>query len=95
MRIRAATMASIQIFVVGYGNEVLVHETPAISRHFERDPIPYALDTEWPVGAAGFEPLHFGISPRDWSPESGRSLRPQPRDATDVGGSRAGRQTDG
>jgi hypothetical protein len=30
----AATMASIQIFVVGYGNEVLVHETPAISRHF-------------------------------------------------------------
>ncbi len=30
-----------------------------ISRHFERDPIPYALETDWPVGAAGFEPLHI------------------------------------
>jgi hypothetical protein len=30
----------------------------AISRHFERDPIPYALETDWPVGAGGFEPLH-------------------------------------
>jgi hypothetical protein len=26
--------------------------------HFERDPIPYALETDWPVGAAGFEPVH-------------------------------------
>ena len=26
--------------------------------HFECDPIPYALETDWPVGAAGFEPLH-------------------------------------
>ncbi len=26
-----------------------------------RDPIPYALETDWPVGAAGFEPLHIGI----------------------------------
>ena len=34
----------------------------AISRHFERDPIPYALETDWPVGAAGFEPLHL-----DWN----------------------------
>jgi hypothetical protein len=33
----------------------------AISRHFERDPIPYALDSDWPVEAGGFEPLHFGI----------------------------------
>ena len=24
----------------------------------KRDPIPYALETDWPVGAAGFEPLH-------------------------------------
>jgi hypothetical protein len=24
-----------------------------------RDPIPYALETDWPVGAAGFEPLHL------------------------------------
>ena len=31
----------------------------AISRHFERDPIPYALETDWPVGAGGFEPLHI------------------------------------
>ena len=29
--------------------------------HFERDPIPYALETDWPVGAAGFEPLHLRI----------------------------------
>src|SRR6476620_3137087 len=33
----------------------------AISRHFERDPIPYALETDWLAGAGGFEPLHFGI----------------------------------
>ena len=33
----------------------------ANSRHFERDPIPYALETDWPVGAAGFEPLRFRI----------------------------------
>jgi hypothetical protein len=26
-----------------------------------RDPIPYALETDWPVEAGGFEPLHFGI----------------------------------
>jgi hypothetical protein len=31
----------------------------AISWHFERDPIPYALDTDWLVGAAGFELPHF------------------------------------
>jgi hypothetical protein len=29
----------------------------AISRHFERDPILYALETDWPVGAGGFEPV--------------------------------------
>jgi hypothetical protein len=22
-------------------------------------PVPYALETDWPVGAAGFEPLHL------------------------------------
>ena len=36
-----------------------MREMSAISRHFERDPIPYALETDWPVGAAGFEPLHL------------------------------------
>ena len=25
------------------------------------DSIQYALETDWPVGAAGFEPLHLGI----------------------------------
>src|ERR1700716_2296639 len=34
------------------------------ARHFERYPIPYALETDWPVGAAGFEPLHAGIEIR-------------------------------
>jgi hypothetical protein len=29
--------------------------------HDPRDPIPYALETDWPVGAAGFEPLHIRI----------------------------------
>ena len=36
-----------------------MNETPPW--HFERDPIPYALETDWPVEAGGFEPLHFGI----------------------------------
>ncbi len=27
----------------------------ATAQHFERDPISYALETDWPVGAAGFE----------------------------------------
>jgi len=30
----------------------------AISRRFERDPIPYALETDCPLEAAGFEPPH-------------------------------------
>jgi hypothetical protein len=47
----------------------LLRRSPAnplqpISRHFERDPISYALETDWPVGAAGFEPLHFRIEIR-------------------------------
>jgi hypothetical protein len=37
----------------------------AISWHFERDPIPYALETDWPVEAGGFEPLHFRIGIRE------------------------------
>jgi hypothetical protein len=27
----------------------------AISWHFERDPIPYALETDWPLGHIGVE----------------------------------------
>ncbi len=27
----------------------------------KRDPIPYALEADWLVGAAGFEPLHLRI----------------------------------
>ena len=37
----------------------------AISWHFERDPIPYALETDWPVEAGGFEPLHCRIEIRE------------------------------
>jgi hypothetical protein len=37
------------------------YQFAAISWHFERDPIPYALETDWPVGAAGFEPLHLDL----------------------------------
>ena len=42
----------------------VVCEMSAISRRFERDPIPYALETDWLVGAGGFEPLHFRIEIR-------------------------------
>ena len=31
----------------------------AISRRFKHDLIPYALETDCPLGAAGFEPLHL------------------------------------
>jgi hypothetical protein len=40
----------------------------AISRHFVRDPIPYALEADWPVGAAGFEPLHLEIRSAELHP---------------------------
>jgi hypothetical protein len=29
-----------------------MNETPPFRRHFERDPIPYALETDWPVGTS-------------------------------------------
>jgi hypothetical protein len=41
------------------GDQILMNENAAISWHFERDPTPYALETDWPVGAGGVEPLHF------------------------------------
>jgi hypothetical protein len=34
------------------------------SRHFERGPLQYALETDWLAGAAGFEPLHLRIGVR-------------------------------
>jgi hypothetical protein len=37
----------------------------ALSRHFERGPLQYALETDWLAGAAGFEPLHFRIVIRE------------------------------
>ncbi len=45
--------------------------------HDPRDPIPYALETDWPVGAAGFEPLHIrigiGQDSQPWGRESERN----------------------
>jgi len=38
-------------------------EMPPFQRHFERDAIPYTLDLDWPVGAAGFEPVYQNQSP--------------------------------
>jgi hypothetical protein len=43
--------------------------------HFERDPIPYALETDWPVGAAGFEPLHIRIGICQDSQPGGRDSK--------------------
>ena len=37
-------------------------------RVFRRDPISYALETDWPVGAAGFEPLHLEIRSAELHP---------------------------
>src|SRR5712672_2836597 len=36
----------------------------------QRDPISYALETDWPVGAAGFEPLHLEIRSAEFHPAS-------------------------
>jgi hypothetical protein len=43
-----------------------------ISRHLERDPIPYALETDCPRGAAGFETPHLQIRSAEFC-GSGRS----------------------
>jgi hypothetical protein len=39
-----------------------------LSSHFERDPIPYALETDWLAGAAGFEPPHLEIRSAELHP---------------------------
>ena len=44
--------------VSGDGDHVPYERNAVISRHFERDPIPYALETDWPVGAG---PATFSI----------------------------------
>jgi hypothetical protein len=36
-------------------------------------PTPYALEADWPVGAAGFEPLHIRIGIRQDSQPGGRN----------------------
>jgi hypothetical protein len=43
-------------------DEIVEHGAPGfepLHLHFERDPIPYALETDWPVGAAGVELPHL------------------------------------
>ena len=47
----------------------------AISRRFERAPIPYALETDCPLGAAGFEPLHLMRDLRQDSPPRGQDSK--------------------
>src|SRR5262245_12374684 len=53
----------------------LVCEISAISRRFEHDPIPYALETDWPVGAAGLETLHLRIKIRPRLSARGGGIR--------------------
>ena len=40
------------------GGTAIVNETAPYRGHFEYDPIPYAFETDWPVGAGGLEPPH-------------------------------------
>jgi hypothetical protein len=58
----------------------------AILRHFERDAIPYALETDWPVEAAGFEFPHFriGIRHSNLALICGRFSRASQRDVAGV-----------
>ena len=49
------------------------HLPCSISWHFERDPIPYALETDLPVEGGGFEPPHFRIGIREDSPPMRRN----------------------
>jgi hypothetical protein len=41
----------------------------------DTDPIPYALETDWAVGTAGFEPLHLEIGSAELHPASRGSRR--------------------
>ncbi len=53
---------------LAFGNRMAATASMLCTRHFERDPIPYALETDWPVGAGGFEPLHLRIGMHEDSP---------------------------
>jgi hypothetical protein len=71
--------------ISAHGDQGLMRNA-AISWHFERDPIPYALDTDWLVGAAGFELPHFriGIRHSNLALICGRFSRASQRDAAGV-----------
>ena len=56
-------------------------------KHFERDPIQYALETDWLAGAAGLEPLHQESCPRAYR------YRPTQRVETDRAGLKVGART--
>jgi hypothetical protein len=48
---------------------------PAAPKRASAYPVPYALETDWPVGAAGFEPLHIRIGIcQDYQPGAGLEL---------------------
>ena len=52
------------------------YEVLAASRSaMNADSIQYALETDWPVGAAGFEPLHLEIRSAELHPASTGSRR--------------------
>jgi hypothetical protein len=40
----------------------------SVAEFVAREPIQYALETDWPVGAAGFEPLHLEIRSAELHP---------------------------
>ena len=51
-----------------------MNETPPFRGISSATRIPYALETDWPVGAAGFEPLHLEIRCR-WKRCAGHAAR--------------------
>ena len=52
-----------------------MNETPPFSG-ISSATIPYALETDWPVEAGGFEPLHFRIGIREDSQPGAAGLEP-------------------
>jgi hypothetical protein len=70
--LRTSVMRAAEAAHCGVSERTVGHtsKTRHLSWHFERDPIPYALETDWPVGAAGFEPLHLEIRSAELHPAS-------------------------